>query len=371
MPYDYKPFPTRRPRPADRGRGGGAGRRGHRGRRAHRAGHGHRPGAAGRRQRGAGRQQRGLGRQPRDLLGQADAGDLRPARRRAIGWSTRASPGRSAGTFTGTTEVWSFDLLPEDGHKMPAFINLQQYYVEEYLVERARDFPDLIDLRFKNKVTSVTTRATAVAEVETPDGTYRLEAEWLLACDGAGSPIREALGLEFRGAAVRGTLPDRRHRHGGGFPGRAAVLVRARPSMRAVGALAHAARRHLPHRPAARLGRRPRGGSHPRKRDPAHPQSVGDKRFPLEWVSVYTFQCRRLDRFVHDRVIFCGDSAHVVSPFGARGGNGGIQDVDNLGWKLAAVCRGRRPPPCSPPTRRSASTARTRTSATRPAPRAS
>ena len=65
--------------------------------------------------------------------------------------------------------------------------------------------------------------------------------------------------------------------------------------------------------------------------------------FELEWVSVYTFQCRRLERFVHGRVIFVGDSAHVVSPFGARGGNGGIQDADNLAWKLALVLKGEAP----------------------------
>jgi 3-(3-hydroxy-phenyl)propionate hydroxylase len=70
---------------------------------------------------------------------------------------------------------------------------------------------------------------------------------------------------------------------------------------------------------------------------------LGRSDFELDWVSVYTFQCRRLERFVHDHVIFVGDSAHVVSPFGARGGNGGIQDVDNLGWKLAAVLKGRAP----------------------------
>jgi 3-(3-hydroxy-phenyl)propionate hydroxylase len=67
---------------------------------------------------------------------------------------------------------------------------------------------------------------------------------------------------------------------------------------------------------------------------------LGDKPYRLDWVSVYKFRCIRLDEFVHGRVIFVGDSAHVVSPFGARGGNGGIQDVDNLGWKLAAVIKG-------------------------------
>ena len=81
----------------------------------------------------------------------------------------------------------------------------------------------------------------------------------------------------------------------------------------------------------------------PRTRHPAHQGMVGDRPFEIDWVSVYTFQCRRLDRFVHGRVVFAGDSAHVVSPFGARGGNGGIQDVDNLAWKLAAVLKGEAP----------------------------
>jgi 3-(3-hydroxy-phenyl)propionate hydroxylase len=70
---------------------------------------------------------------------------------------------------------------------------------------------------------------------------------------------------------------------------------------------------------------------------------VGHRDFELDWVSVYAFRCCRLDRFVHGRTIFVGDSAHVVSPFGARGGNGGIHDVDNLGWKLAAVLQERAP----------------------------
>ncbi|MFL5336814.1 MAG: FAD-dependent monooxygenase, partial [Geminicoccaceae bacterium] len=69
-----------------------------------------------------------------------------------------------------------------------------------------------------------------------------------------------------------------------------------------------------------------------------------DRPFEFEWISVYTFQCRRLQRFVHGRTIFAGDAAHLVSPFGARGFNGGVQDTDNLAWKLAAVLEGRAPP---------------------------
>jgi 3-(3-hydroxy-phenyl)propionate hydroxylase len=62
--------------------------------------------------------------------------------------------------------------------------------------------------------------------------------------------------------------------------------------------------------------------------------------FELEWVSVYQFACRRIDKFRYGRVLFAGDAAHQVSPFGARGANTGVQDVDNLAWKLALVLGG-------------------------------
>ena len=56
--------------------------------------------------------------------------------------------------------------------------------------------------------------------------------------------------------------------------------------------------------------------------------------FNLEWVSIYTFQCMKMEKFKHGRILFAGDSAHQVSPFGARGANSGVQDADNLCWKL-------------------------------------
>jgi 3-(3-hydroxy-phenyl)propionate hydroxylase len=55
------------------------------------------------------------------------------------------------------------------------------------------------------------------------------------------------------------------------------------------------------------------------------------------WVGPYAYKGEHLDQLRHGRVFFVGDSAHVVSPFGARGGNSGVQDADNLAWKLAAV----------------------------------
>jgi 3-(3-hydroxy-phenyl)propionate hydroxylase len=65
--------------------------------------------------------------------------------------------------------------------------------------------------------------------------------------------------------------------------------------------------------------------------------------YEIVWSSIYTFQCRRMTKFRHGRVIFAGDAAHQVSPFGARGANSGMQDVDNLGWKLGLVVKGLAP----------------------------
>jgi 3-(3-hydroxy-phenyl)propionate hydroxylase len=70
---------------------------------------------------------------------------------------------------------------------------------------------------------------------------------------------------------------------------------------------------------------------------------LGHDKFDFEWISLYKFQCRRMHRFVHGRVIFAGDSAHQVSPFGARGANSGLEDAENLSWKLARVLRGISP----------------------------
>ena len=237
-------------------------------------------------------------------------------------------------------EIWNFDLQPDPGHKMPAFVNLQQYYVEEYLVTRALEFPDLIDLRWKNKVTALTQTDHVTLTVETPDGPYQLTTDHLVACDGASSDIRAMMGLDFDGELfeerfliadieMQGDFPsERRFLFEPNFhPGQSALLHKQPDNI---------------YRIDLQLGwdADPEAERQPGRVIPRIEKAVGHSDFRLDWVSVYTFQCRRLARFVHDRVIFCGDSAHIVSPFGARGGNGGLQDVDALGWRLAAVTRG-------------------------------
>ncbi len=105
--------------------------------------------------------------------------------------------------FARDQSLYQFDLLPEAGHERPAFINLQQYYAEAYLVERALQLP-LIDLRWHNKVTAVQSRADgALLSIDTPEGAYQIDAQWLVACDGARSPTRQMWGWRARGASFR------------------------------------------------------------------------------------------------------------------------------------------------------------------------
>ena len=243
--------------------------------------------------------------------------------------------------YRGGDEVYNFDLLPEEGHQMPAFINLQQYYVEEYLINRARDFPDLIEIRFKNKVTDVTQDADGVrASVATPDGVYDLKADYLLACDGANSTVRRLMGLEFAGQLFEERFLITDIVMEAEFPSERRFWFEP-PFHAGQSALLHKQPDNI-YRIDLQLGwdADPDEEKKPENVIPRIKRMVGDRPFEIDWVSVYTFQCRRLERFVHENVIFVGDSAHVVSPFGARGGNGGIQDVDNLGWKLAAVLNG-------------------------------
>src|SRR5918911_4450992 len=240
--------------------------------------------------------------------------------------------------------LYRFDLLPEDGHEMPAFINLQQYYLEEFLCERARELGNL-DVRWRNKVSGIEPRNDgARLTVETPDGPYRLDADWVIAADGARSTLRRLLNLDFLGEVFEDRFLIADVKMAGGFPPERWFWFD--PPF-------HAGRSALLHKQPDDVWRidlqlgpdaDPIAEQQPERVIPRLRQMLGpEARFELEWVSVYTFQCRRLERFVHGRVVFVGDAAHQVSPFGARGANSGIQDAENLAWKLALVLAGEAP----------------------------
>lgn len=102
-------------------------------------------------------------------------------------------------TFFREEEIFSFNLCPQPDHSRPGMINLQQYYLEDYLVRRARELPNL-ELRFLSNVTEVVQQTDQVTlTIETPDGPYQLTTDWLVAADGARSPIRRMLDLDIDG----------------------------------------------------------------------------------------------------------------------------------------------------------------------------
>lgn len=250
--------------------------------------------------------------------------------------------------FFDERKVYDFNLLPEEGHRRPAFINLQQYYFEEYLVNRARDLQSngaALDIRGQSKVASVTDHGDhTTLTIETPEGQYQITADYVIACDGAASPIRRMMGLDFVGRVFEDNFLIADVIMEADFPTERWFWFDP-PFNKGQSALLH---------------KQPDGvwridlqlGWDIDKEEEKKPENViprlkamlGDAvEFSLEWVSIYTFQCRRMEKFRHNRVIFAGDSAHQVSPFGARGANSGLQDTDNLIWKLKLVLDGLAP----------------------------
>jgi 3-(3-hydroxy-phenyl)propionate hydroxylase len=241
--------------------------------------------------------------------------------------------------------IYDFDLLPEDGHQFPAFINLSQVDFETMLITRLRAVQaEGAPLEFHggHRVSHVQDHGDHVAlNLGTPDGTTTLTADYVVACDGARSPIRAMLGLGFQGrtfednfliadVCMQADFPTERwfwfDPH---FKSGASALLHKQPDgvWRIDFQLGSGIDRKAELEPAkvrARVA-----------------AMLGPKvEFDLVWTSIYAFQCRRIEEFRHGRILFAGDAAHQVSPFGARGANSGIQDADNLGWKLATVLAG-------------------------------
>ena len=247
-------------------------------------------------------------------------------------------------TFYRDKLIRQFDLLPASGYKQPAFINLQQYYLEEYLVERLNQL-DNVMVRWKNKVIGVAeTEDSVLLTIDTPDGVYNISCDWLVVADGANSTVRSLVGLESKGQVFedRFLIAD--------------ILMKADfPPERwfSFDPSYHRGWSTLLHRQPDNLWRLdfqlgadadPEEEKKPENVIPRVKAMMGDDvEFELEWASIYNFSCRQMDKFRHGRLLFVGDAAHQVSPFGARGANSGFQDTDNLIWKLKLVMENKAP----------------------------
>ncbi|MCG6874424.1 MAG: FAD-dependent oxidoreductase [Betaproteobacteria bacterium] len=270
-----------------------------------------------------------------DILDRLGCGE--PVAAHGVAWSH----GR---VFFRDKQIYGFNLLGDEGHRRPAFVNLQQYYLEEILVDCARD-AKLVDLRWKNRVLELDAHGDTVRlTVETPDGPYPLTCDWLIVADGAHSSLRHMMGLD-----TESTM------HQDYFLVADVVMKAEFPAERWFwfDPPFHPDRSVLLHKQADnvwrvdfQLGRDadPEEERKPERIVPRIRALLGDSRdFELQTVSVYGFQCRRMERFRHGRVLFAGDCARQVPPFGSRGANSGIQDADNLVWKLQLVIDGKAP----------------------------
>ncbi|WP_172328220.1 FAD-dependent oxidoreductase [Mangrovicoccus sp. HB161399] len=250
--------------------------------------------------------------------------------------------------FHDDRQLYEFNLLPEAGHKHPAFINLQQPAFEKFLhdaILRAQAAGAPIEIRGANRVDAVeSSEHGATLDLMTPDGPYRISADWLIGCDGARSPLRDMLGLGFEGRVFEDNFLIADVKMTAEFPTERWFWFEP----------------HFKSGASALLHKQPDdvwridfqlGWDIDREKELKEENiraridaMLGEgAEYDLVWTSIYTFQCRRMEKFRHGRVLFAGDAAHQVSPFGARGANSGIQDVDNLGWKLAAVINGAAP----------------------------
>jgi 3-(3-hydroxy-phenyl)propionate hydroxylase len=240
--------------------------------------------------------------------------------------------------------VYRFDLLPEPHHRMPAMINLQQYYLEEALVDACAAQP-LIEMRWKHQLMGLVQKPDhALLKVRTADGAFEMHADWVIACDGANSDTRQMVGAGFSGQFFEDRFLIADVVMKADFPTERWFWFDP-PFHRGQSVLLHKQCDDV-WRIDFQLGwdTDPAEEKKPEKVIPRIQAMLGDEHaFELEWVSVYQFACRRIDRFRYGRVLFAGDAAHQVSPFGARGANTGVQDTDNLAWKLALVIRGDAP----------------------------
>jgi 3-(3-hydroxy-phenyl)propionate hydroxylase len=245
--------------------------------------------------------------------------------------------------FFGERELFQIKFPGGSAEKFPPFINLQQFYTEQILVDALAE-QSLCDLRWKHKVTGLKQTAEHVElTVETPDGTKIVEAEYVLAADGARSPVRHMLDVEFVGktyhdrfliADIRAKLDFPKERWFWFDP----IFNRGKS------ALLHPQPDNV-WRIDWQLGADIdiEAEKQPEKLDKRIKEVIGERKYELVWASIYTFHQRHAARFRVGRVFLLGDAAHLMSPFGARGMNSGVQDAANMLWKLQLVLTDRAP----------------------------
>ncbi len=253
-------------------------------------------------------------------------------------------------SFYKDTEVLHFEMPSEPLQRFAPMVNIQQYLIEQYAHAAAMAVSTRAEVEWRSRVASVRAKQdfVEVEVVAADNGTSRtLRADWLIACDGGRSTVREQLGLQLKGTQ---------------YDGKYVIVDIRQKAERAVERLAwfdppsNPGSTILMHRQPDdvwRIDYQIRDDEDPVEavkpenvlpRVQSHLAMIGETQ-PWEalWISIYNAKCLSLERYREGRVFFAGDAAHLVPIFGVRGLNSGLDDAGNLAWKLARVINGQSP----------------------------
>ncbi len=241
-------------------------------------------------------------------------------------------------------EVLRLEMPHDADQKHPPMVNLQQCFTEQALLDALADRPE-VEIRWRSAMQGIEATGDGLRlGIGTPEGSYDLMADWVVATDGARSPARQALGLRLEGESHEGRYVI------------ADIRLHARlPTERRAwfDPPSNPGSTLLMHRQPGDIWRvdyqlRPEEDEQAAQREEAvraridaHLAAIGEATdYELILVSLYRAHCLTLPAYRHGRVLFAGDAAHLLPIFGVRGMNSGIEDAGNLAWKLAAVARG-------------------------------
>lgn len=259
--------------------------------------------------------------------------------------SEQGLPWRFGNSYYRGQRVFRMEAPHDSDDRYFPMLNIQQQYMEEYLIEACAAQP-LIDFRWGNKLVQVRQEeGVAHLQIDTPEGPYALDTDWLVAADGGRSEIRTALGLKMEGASYEGffVIADIRI----ALPLPTERLAFFDPDWNPGNTILMHREPHGIWRVDYQLppGETPEQALRPeslKARIDAQLAMIGHAGTPweMDWNSVYSARTLTLPDYVHGRVLFTGDAAHLLPIFGVRGANTAFQDAQALGWQLGCVVKG-------------------------------
>jgi len=270
------------------------------------------------------------------------AGAIEPFLKNGLEWDS----GRN---YYKGKEIYHMVIPYDENDRYRPVLNNSQQYWEEYLLGYCEADP-LIDLRWQSKLTGLTNGADGVTvTVDTPEGEYQLQANWLVGCDGGRSTVRRLMGLRMDGIGFEGKFVITDFR----APGMDLPTER-RAFFDPPWNMGNTILVHRQPNDLWRFDYRVPDGEPPEvtldpetitKRIGLIMEMVGrDVPWELDWATIYSANTKTLDSYNHGRVLFAGDAAHLLPVFGVRGANTGLQDAENLAWKLGMIeARGASP----------------------------